>query len=331
MIMEADYSSPSPVLLTDALSDLTLRQLLSFRAVAEEGSFHGAADALEYTQSAVSQHVAALERTLGVRLFERSRGRRTVQMTEAGELFLRHVNAITNRLQAARADLLAYTAGEVGTLRVGIYSSVGARILPEVLRRFSEMWPGVAVQLAETTDQGVLDGIELGTLDVTFSVLPMPPGPFEAEELARDPYVLLVARDSELGRSTGPVPIQVLEELPLITFRSFGATTILLDDLRRRGVEVEFRLRTDDNATIQAMVGAGLGAALIPLLAVDESDPAVRVLPLDVPPRRIALIWHAERYRTPASRAFAEIAAQVCVPLAAELDAVRAGTGPMAG
>ena len=108
-------------MLPDALSDLTLRQLLSFRAVAEEGSFHGAADALDYTQSAVSQHVAALEAGLGVRLFDRSRGRRTVTLTEAGELLLRHVVAITNRLQAARADLLAYAAGETGTLRVGVF------------------------------------------------------------------------------------------------------------------------------------------------------------------------------------------------------------------
>ncbi|HEY4754324.1 MAG TPA: LysR family transcriptional regulator, partial [Candidatus Limnocylindrales bacterium] len=71
-------------ILPDSLSDLSLRQLLSFRAVADNGSFHAAADALDYTQSAVSQHVAALEAAVGVRLFERGRGRRTVALTEAG-------------------------------------------------------------------------------------------------------------------------------------------------------------------------------------------------------------------------------------------------------
>ena len=73
--MTTDYSvAPPPArrVLPDALSDLSLRQLLSFRAVADEGSFHGAADRLDYTQSAVSQHVAALEASLGVRLVERS-------------------------------------------------------------------------------------------------------------------------------------------------------------------------------------------------------------------------------------------------------------------
>src|SRR5215203_6890507 len=106
--MTTDYLPTAPDtrgrrVMPDALSDLSLRQLMSFRAVADEGSFHGAADALDYTQSSVSQHVMALEAALGVRLFERSRGRRTVELTEAGGMLLRHVVSITDRLQAARA------------------------------------------------------------------------------------------------------------------------------------------------------------------------------------------------------------------------------------
>src|SRR3954468_2489816 len=131
--MATDYFAPQstgPRVLPDALSDLSLRQLLSFRAVADEGSFHGAADALDYTQSAVSQHVMGLEGALGVRLFDRGRGRRTVELTEAGRLLLRHAESITDRLQAARADLLAYAAGESGTLRVGGYRGAGQNVLP---------------------------------------------------------------------------------------------------------------------------------------------------------------------------------------------------------
>ncbi len=332
MITPTDYQSPSPARLPDVLSDLTLRQLLSFRAVAEQGSFHAAADALEYTQSAISQHVAALETVLGVRLFERSRGRRTVSLTEAGELFLGHVVRITNRLQAARADLLAYSAGEIGTLRVGVYASVGARILPGILRRFEAAWPGVEVQLSEAPDQGLLDAIELGTLDLTFGILPLPAGPFGAEELARDPYVLVVAKDAPLAMAHGSPSLESVASQRLITFRSQGATSMMVDDLRRRGLMLDIVLQTDDNSTVQAMARAGLGAALVPLLAVKADDPDVAILPLDLPPRRIALIWHSERYRTPASRAFADIAAEVCVPLAEELDALHPGverrTGP---
>ena len=153
--MTTDYSArrsrePRRVL-PDALSDLSLRQLLSFRAVADEGIFHGAADALDYTQSAVSQHVMGLEAALGVRLFDRGRGRRTVELTEAGTLLLRHVESITDRLQAARADLSRTRRGRPGTLRIGVYQSVGTRILPAIIGRFAEAWPGVEVQLMEAT------------------------------------------------------------------------------------------------------------------------------------------------------------------------------------
>ncbi len=77
--------------------------------------------------------------------------------------------------------------------------------------------------------------------------------------------------------------------------------------------------RSEDNGTVQAMVGAGLGTALVPLLAVDTTDPAVRIIPTDLPARRIALIWHRDRYRSPAAMAFVEIAREVAATLQAEL------------
>jgi DNA-binding transcriptional LysR family regulator len=305
----------------DALADLSLRQLLSFRAVATEGSFHGAADALDYTQPAVSQHVMALEGALGVRLFDRSRGKRTVELTEAGRLLLRHVETIADRLQAARADLLAYAAGETGTLRVGVYQSVGTRVLPAIIGRFGQAWPGVEVQLLEAaSDQGLLEFVEPGRLDLSFGVLPIPDGPFEAVELLQDPFVLVTAADGPLAGLTGTPPIELIADQRLIGFRSCRSTRWVEQFLRERGREPNFVFRSEDNGTVQAMAGAGLGTALVPLLAVDVSDPSIVVLPTDLPPRRIALLWHRDRYRSPAGRAFVEIALDVSRRLAAELE-----------
>jgi DNA-binding transcriptional LysR family regulator len=321
--MATDYSGErAPVRLpADALSDLSLRQLLSFRAVADEGSFHAAADALDYTQSAVSQHVMALEGALGVRLFDRSRGRRTVELTEAGHLLLRHAISITDRLQAARADLLAYAAGETGTLRVGVYQSVGTRILPAIIGRFADAWPNVEIRLTEAnSDQGLFELLGPGALDLSFGVLPIQDGPFEAVELMRDPFVLVAAAGSPLAGVQGMPSIELIGEQRLIGFRSCRSTRWVEDHMRARGTEPTFVFRSEDNGTVQAMAGAGLGAALVPLLAVDPTDPAIVVLPTDLPPRRIAMIWHRDRYRSPAATAFVEIAEAVCAELRLQLD-----------
>ncbi len=325
MIRQPDLSVRVPVLLPDALSDLSLRQLMSFRAVAEEGSFHAAADALDYTQPAVSQHVAALEAALGVRLFERSRGRRTVTLTEAGELLLRHTVAIANRLAAARADLLAYAAGETGTLRVGVFQSVGMRVLPAVMARFAQVWPGIEVRLTEANDEGLWELVELGAIDLSFGTLPVSPGPFEAVELVRDPYVLVTAAGSPEASMPAHPSLDVIGAQRLIGFRTGGSMGALEEHLRSQGTEPTFVFRSEDNGTVQAMAGAGLGVALVPLLAADPSDPSVVIIPTDLPPRRVALIWHRDRFRTPASHAFADIALEVCAGLARELAGWRAG------
>src|SRR5881392_1638575 len=113
-----------------------LRHFAALQALADEGSFGRAAGKLGYTQSAISQQIAMLERIVGERLVERPGGPRPVTMTEAGRLLLRHAESIIARLQAAQADLAALSAGEAGSLRVGTFQSVGAKVLPAVMRRF---------------------------------------------------------------------------------------------------------------------------------------------------------------------------------------------------
>ena len=111
----------------DGWLGVELRHLAALQAVAREGSFGGAAVALGYSQSAVSQQIAALERIVGERLVERPGGPRPVSLTDAGRLLLGHAEGIVARLEAAQADLAAYSEGSAGTLRVGTYQSVGAR------------------------------------------------------------------------------------------------------------------------------------------------------------------------------------------------------------
>src|SRR5579864_617499 len=122
---------------------IELRHLAALEAVGRTQSFGRAARELGYTQSAVSQQIAHLERAVGQRLVDRPGGPKPVTLTEAGTLLLRHADAIVAQLDAAQADMAALAEGAAGPLRVGILQSVGARILPTLLRRFGKDSPPV--------------------------------------------------------------------------------------------------------------------------------------------------------------------------------------------
>jgi molybdate transport repressor ModE-like protein len=296
---------------------IELRHLEVLQAIAERGSFWGAADLLDCSPSAVSQQLATLETIVGQRLVERSRGRRQVTITDVGQLLVRHADAIVARLRAAEADLAAFADGAIGTLRVGTYQSVGTKILPRLLHDFAEVWPGIEVQLTEAaTDETLLQQIERGELDLTFTILPLPAGSFASVPLMHDPYVLVVPRDSPLvGQDSSPSAEQ-LGALNLIDFCRCRPVTPVETHLRNWGVEPKIVFRTEDNGIMQALVAAGVGAALAPRLAVDERDTAVQIVMLDGFPRRVlALAWHRDRYQAPAATAFVDHARRICAEL----------------
>jgi DNA-binding transcriptional LysR family regulator len=234
-----------------------------------------------------------------------------VSVTEAGALLLRHADSIVAHLDAAQADMAALAEGAAGALRVGIYQSVGARILPALLRRFQEAWPRVEVRVKEETDAAdLLRLLEHGELDLTFADLPLPEGPFESQEILVDPYVLLVSARSELAeRDTAPT-LRSLSGLPLIGWRSTGEPERYL---RGHVPDLNVVFRTDDNGTMTALVAEDLGAAVVPRLVVNPRNPAVTAIPLGsrIPPRHIAIVWHRDRYRSAAAEAFVELAREL--------------------
>lgn len=312
----------STIIKSDGWLGIELRHLAALEAVARAGSFGRAAEDLGYTQSAVSQQIAALERIVGERLLERPGGPRAVSLTEAGSLLLRHAEAIGARLEAAHADLVSLRAGETGSLRVGTYQSIGARVLPEAMRRFRLERPGIELELmAPSTDPELFALVESGDLDLAFCSLPLAEGPFDALELMSDPYVLVVPAESDLAER----PFASLADLvamPLIGSQTCNSGVVLEEELRELGAEPAYAFRSDDNGTVQGLVAAGYGAALVPLLSVMPGDPRVKVLRLQpaVPRRRLAVAWHRDRHRSPAARTFVELAQAVGVEVERQLD-----------
>src|SRR5918911_883472 len=291
-----------------------LRHFLALEAVAREGSFGKAAAALGYTQSAVSQQIAQLERIVGQRLCPRPAAPRRVEPTEAGLLLLGHADAIVARLDAARADMAALAEGAAGTLRVGIYQSVGARLLPTLVRRFRAQWPLVGIRVREESSAAdLLRLLEHGELDLTFADLPLREGPFEWAEILQDPYVLLVSARSELAELDSAPPLREVAKLPLIGRRTTDEPERFLAG---RVPELNVVFRTDDNGTLGALVAEDLGVAIEPRLVVDPRDRAVKMLPFGsrIPPRTLVLAWHRDRYRSPAAEAFVELARKLANP-----------------
>jgi DNA-binding transcriptional LysR family regulator len=288
--------------------NVELRHLAALEAVGRTRSFVGAARELGYTQSAISQQIARLERAVGQRLVDRPGGPRAVALTDAGRLLLRHADAIVAQLDAAEADMAALAEGAAGPLRVGIYQSVGARILPGLLRRFREEWPRVEVRVREETDAAsLLKLLEHGELDLTFSDLPLPEeGPFEWNEILVDPYVLLVPAHDPLAERESAPPLRELSGLPLLTWRQYGEPEA---SLRGRVPNLNIVFRSDDNGTLAGLVAEGLGYAVVPQLVVNPRNPAYVALPFGnrIPPRHLAIVWHRDRYKSAAANAFIEL------------------------
>ena len=306
---------------SDRWLGLDLRHLVALKAIADEGSFGRAAEHLGYTQSAISQQIAALERIVGLRLIERPGGPRPISLTEAGQILLRHADAIQARLLAAKADMAALEAGDAGKLRVGTFQSVGAKIIPRLLRSFSDSHPQVEVVLRESQDEyELLEMIERGDLDVTFWTLPVPPGPYETVELLHDPYVLVVPADSSLAALKRAPTLKEIVLQPIIGFNHCSAMDHVEAQLASTGRAPNIVFRSDNNGTVQGLVGAGVGLAVSPRLTVDEDDPSIAVIDLHgrIPARVIGLVWHADRHRSAAAEAFVESAIVVCRELAVE-------------
>jgi DNA-binding transcriptional LysR family regulator len=185
------------------------------------------------------------------------------------------------------------------------------------MRRFLSRWPQVHVTLTESADDEDLLGlVERGELDLTFADLPLPDGPFDSIELMRDPYVLVVDAGSPLARRETPPTLREIAELDLIGHKHCRALKQVESAFRR---PLEFVFLSDHNQTLQAMVASGVGSALVPRLTVDAEDETTTLLELPrVPPRRISIAWHRDRYRAAAAEGFAEMAQSVCAELGAE-------------
>jgi DNA-binding transcriptional LysR family regulator len=295
---------------------LDVRRLRVLRAVAQHGSFSAAADSLSYTQSAVSQQIAALEREAGTLLVQRNA--RGVRLTDAGTALVRHTDVILSRLADAEAELEAIAGLRSGRLRLAAFPSAGATIMPKAIGRFRDAHPGIdlSLQLAEPDEVAGL--LKAGDCDIALTIDAPPvthdPEGIELTHLLDDPmYVCLPA--SHPRASQARVRLADLAGEPWI-LGSTGRcpdTTVFLRACQTAGFECRIAFHSDDYLAIQGFVAAGVGLALIPDLGLItvRDDVVIRSVVGATPYRRISAAMLADGYRSPAATAMLEILSEV--------------------
>ena len=291
---------------------LDVRRLRVLCAVADHPTLSAAADALSYTPSAVSQQIVALEREIGVRLLHR--GPRGVRLTAAGQLLVEQARPILSGLQAAEASVTALNDLSTGRLALASFATAGATILPRAIASFRAAHPEVVITLTQADPQAAMARLRAGDADLILTAdVEQSPDGVELVTLLEDPlYAVLPSSHPLAGREQ-----LALEELASETWvdtpTGSDARRLLLWACARAGFIPRVAFESDEYLTVQQLVAAGVGVALVPGLAMRYSAvPATTVVPLGSPVvRRVMAAVHASEFRAPAAGAMLEILREV--------------------
>lgn len=286
---------------------LDVRRLRIFREAARAGSLAGAADALNYSASAVSQQIGVLEREAGMALLERrSRG---IVLTEAGRTLLAHAEDILARLDAAEAALLDLADVRGGRLRMASFPTAAATVLPPAVDAFRAHHPAIALQVEQATPAESAALLRDGRLDVALTLDLVPSSGVDVLHLFDDPVQLALRRDHPLaGRAVLRLG-ELAEETWIDVSRDRSGGNLLARACARAGFEPMVAYTSDDYAVIRELVVAGAGIALIPALAQRPPSDAVvmRSLGPDGPSRAIQVATRLAPFRSPAAEAMVEL------------------------
>jgi molybdate transport repressor ModE-like protein len=301
---------------------LDVRRMRVLREVGRRGSFSAAAEALSFTQSAISQQIAALERETGNTLVER--GARGVRLTEAGEILVRHADVILARLEEAQAELDGLAGLRGGRLRLVSFPSAAASIMPRAIARFRRLHPAVDLSLDVSEPEDAYASLRAGDCDISVLVAagwdrPSDDG-VQRVHLLDDPMSVCLPADHPLAERA-EVRLEDLQQEPWL-LGSRGTcpdTAIFLRACATAGFDASVAFHSDDYNAIQGFVAAGMGVAVIPHLAIVNvrEDVVIRPIAPPAPFRRIAAATVANGYRSAAVEAMLGILEEVGAEFAA--------------
>jgi len=295
---------------------LDVRRMKVLREVAARGSFSAAADALAYTQSAVSQQIAALEREAGTKLVERNA--RGVRLTDAGRALVEHADVILARLADAEAELEAMAGLRGGRLRLAAFPSAGATLMPEAIARFRERHPAVELTLEPAEPDDGLARLRAGeidiALDITAAFNPRGDDGVERTPLLEDRMYVALPASHPLAAKRSLKLSELSDESWILGMPgSCPDSSIFLRSCQTAGFEPRIAFNSNDYFAIQGFVAAGVGASFIPDLALItvRDDIVVRSLGARPPARHVWAATLKDSYCSPAKQAMLEVLVEV--------------------
>jgi DNA-binding transcriptional LysR family regulator len=265
-----------------------LRRLRSLCAIADHGSLTGAAEALDFTQPAISQHLAALEAEVGAPLVHRSRG--GAELTAAGALLVDHARAALDRLALAELQVADLIEQERRRVRLAAHSSSLARLVPLAVADLRRRIPDAEVTITECGPPKALAKLRRGDIDVAVTFrregAEAPEG-VEERTLLEESMYAVVPRGHRLAGADA-VELAGLRDDPWIQGPSSTSPGLIRELCRDAGFEPRIAFESDDPLATRGIVAAGLAVSLVPSLTRDDTarDRNVAVLPLRDPPRR---------------------------------------------
>jgi DNA-binding transcriptional LysR family regulator len=298
---------------------LNVARLRVLREVAHRGSFSAAAEALSYTQSAVSQQIATLETEAGMPLLERHP--RGVSLTAAGQTLVGHAEGILARLDAADAALSAIAGLRGGRLRMASFPTAGATLMPLAIATFRASYPDVELMLAEGEPEEIAPRLRAGELDLAllfeFAGETFVEQDMTRLELLEDPMFLALPREHPLAGREQLRLADLAEEPWIQTSRSSPCARHVVRSCHEAGFEPNVSFESDDYQTIQGLVAAGVGVALIPELALStiREDIVIRALSPHPPVRRVIAAAPAGARLVPAATTMLGVIAQAAKEL----------------
>jgi DNA-binding transcriptional LysR family regulator len=302
---------------------LDSRRLRVLRAVAEHGSFAAAALELQYTPSAVSQQIAALEREAGAVLVQR--GPRGTRLTQAGAILDRHAAVVLGQLAAARAELDDLARLRGGALRLAAFESAWTALVPSAVSAYRRRHPEVELHLAEADPVEAVAGVRAGACDLAVVFEPNALDAAGIEGLRRtvvglDPLWAVLPEDHPLAGEP-EIALERLAGEPWVAPTAFCAGVVRRACLSA-GFDPDIVFSSADYGAIQGFVAAGAGVALVPFLALTGRDQVVaRPLAGDGPRRVLAAITAADGPRPATATAMLDVLCEAAGELLARADA----------